>query len=262
MNSPARRSSSVIAATSAMSSAWTNGSAPSPVGATIAPSAAIVGAKMYSSKSCMNQPGRRIATFRSRRQQVELDRAHGGLRRREVHPAGAERGDVGDARGLRAVQERVDERGVVEAQRRRDEVQPVDALERGVVGGGVVPVEADVGARAGGGADGGAGGAQSGSDAARGLAGAAEEEDRHASALHRALMFESMLESRAHICDRLTLWTFSPTCCSARGRAERRSRTRPSAARSGWSSTACRASRCTRSSRASCTCGPTATPSG
>ena len=52
--------SSVAAATSAMSSAWTNASAPSPAGATMTPSATIAGAKKYSSKSCMNQPGRRM----------------------------------------------------------------------------------------------------------------------------------------------------------------------------------------------------------
>jgi hypothetical protein len=110
--------------------------------------------------------------------ELELDGAVCRLRWRVVDAARAQERDVADAGGLRAVEKRQRLRHVAQVERRRDEVDGADARERGVVGGGVVPVEAHVGAVAGRGADGGAGGTQARRDAATGLAGAAEDQDR------------------------------------------------------------------------------------
>jgi hypothetical protein len=81
--------------------------------------------------------------------QVEFDTADGHLRRRRIDAIRAEVGDVPDASGLRPVEEHRHLAGEIGAHERSDQVDPVDALEGGRVGAGLVPIEADVGARAG-----------------------------------------------------------------------------------------------------------------
>jgi hypothetical protein len=133
-------------------------------------------------KFCANHVGPHVGP----RKPGRLERELGWRERAPVGGVGAAHGQehrAPDARGLRPLEEGRDERRMVEPQRRRDDVDAVDAGERGVVRRGVVPVEDDRGdagrggtGGAGGGADRVAGVDEGGDDAAAGLAGGAEDE--------------------------------------------------------------------------------------
>ncbi len=110
--------------------------------------------------------------------QVEFDTARRHVRRRRVDAVGAEVGDVADASGLGLVEEHRHLTGEIGAHERSEQVDPVDALERGRVGAGLVPIEADVGARAGRRAYSQAACCEVVRDARAGLAGSAEHQDQ------------------------------------------------------------------------------------